>query len=228
VAINVVALFARLRLVVTDEYAQLFADKALEPNRAGELLVSQAHNVVLGAFGALASYALFHVVTVFPLAWIMLSAKQSVTAFLGMQIVAAILGTCGVAASGVIADRVGRTKTLGGLAVLIAIFSGFTPALLDGGALGQNLFILIGFSLLGLSYGQAAGALSANFEPRFRYTGAALTSDFAWLIGAGFAPLVALWVSSSFGLAYVSLYLLSGAAGTLAALWINRKLTETD
>jgi MFS family permease len=227
VAINVVALFARLRLVV-DEFAQLFTDRALEPNRAGELLVSQAHNVVLGAFGALASYALFHVVTVFPLAWIMLSAKQSVTAFLGMQIVAAILGTCGVAASGVIADRVGRTKTLGGLAVLIAIFSGFTPALLDGGALGQNLFILIGFSLLGLSYGQAAGALSANFEPRYRYTGAALTSDFAWLIGAGFAPLVALWVSSSFGLAYVSLYLLSGAAGTLAALWINRKLTETD
>ena len=72
VAINVVALFARLRLVVADEYAQLFTDRALEPNRAGELLVSQAYNVILGAFGALASYALFHVVTVFPLAWIML------------------------------------------------------------------------------------------------------------------------------------------------------------
>ena len=84
---------------------------------------------------------------------------------------------------------------------------------------------MIGFSLLGLSYGQAAGALNANFEPRFRYTGAALTSDFAWLIGAGFAPLVALWLSAYFGLGYVSLYLLSGAAGTLAALWINRKLT---
>jgi hypothetical protein len=91
------------------------------------------------------------------------------------------------------------------------------------------LFIFIGFSLLGLSYGQAAGALNANFEPRFRYTGAALTSDFAWLIGAGFAPLVALWLSHRFGLAYgVSLYLFSGAVGTLAALWINRKLAETD
>ena len=70
--------------------------------------------------------------------------------------------------------------------------------------------------------------MNANFEPRYRYTGAALTSDVAWLIGAGFAPLVTLWLSSHFGLGYVSLYLLSGAVGTLAALWINRKLTEGD
>ncbi len=228
VAINTVALFARLRLVVTDEFAQLFTDKALEPHGAGELLVSQAYNVILGAFGALASYALFHVVTVFPLSWIVLFSERSVTEFLAVQIVAAILGTCGVIASGVIADRIGRTKTLALSAALIAIFSGFSLTLAHGGTLAPNLFILSGFSLLGLSYGQAAGAMNANFEPRFRYTGAALTSDFAWLIGAGFAPLVALWLSSRFGLAYVSLYLLSGAVGTLAALWINRKLAESD
>ena len=35
----------------------------------------------------------------------------------------------------------------------------------------------------------------------YRYTGAALTSDLAWLIGAGFAPLVALGLSAYFGLA---------------------------
>jgi MFS family permease len=128
----------------------------------------------------------------------------------------------------VIADRLGRTKTLGLFATLIAVFSGFAPTLLDGGALGQNVFILIGFGLLGLSYGQAAGAMNANFEPRYRYTGATLTSDLAWLIGAGFAPLVTLGLSSYFGTGYVSLYLLSGAAGTLAALWINRKLAERD
>ena len=227
-AINVVALFARLRLVVADEYGQLFTDKALEPNQAGELLASQAYDVVLGAFGALASYALFHVVTVFPLSWIVLFSDRSVTQFLGVQIGAAILGACGVVASGVIADRIGRTRTLALSAALIAIFSGFSLTLAHGGTLAPNLFILSGFGLLGLSYGQAAGAMNANFEPRFRYTGAALTSDFAWLIGAGFAPLVALWLSSHFGLAYVGLYLFSGAVGTLAALWINRKLAERD
>jgi MFS family permease len=227
-AINVVALFARLRLVVTDEFDQLLTERDLEPSTSRDMLRSQGYNVILGAFGALASYALFHVVTVFPLSWIMLYSKQSVTAFLAIQILAAMLGACGVVASGLIADRIGRRKTLGLFATLIAVFSGFAPTLLDGGALGQDVFILIGFGLLGLSYGQAAGALNASFEPRYRYTGAALTSDVAWLIGAGFAPLVALGLSAYFGLAYVSLYLLSGAAGTLAALWVNRKLEESD
>jgi MFS family permease len=227
-AINVVALFARLRLVVTDEYEQLLTDSELVPSTTRELLRSQGYNVILGALGALASYALFHVVTVFPLSVIVLFSKQSVTAFLAFQTLAAILGACGVIASGVIADRIGRRKTLGLFAALIAVFSGFTPMLLNGGTLGQNAFILIGFSLLGLSYGQAAGAMNANFEPRYRYTGAALTSDVAWLIGAGFAPLVALGTAAYFGLGYVSLYLLSGAVGTLAALWVNRKLEDSD
>ena len=227
-AINVVALFARLRLVVTNEFEQLLTERDLEPTTGRDLLRSQGYNVILGAFGALASYALFHVVTVFPLSWIILYSKQSVTAFLAIQIVAAMIGACGVVASGVIADRIGRRKTLGLFATLIAVFSGFAPTLLDGGTLGQDVFILIGFGLLGLSYGQSAGALNASFEPKYRYTGAALTSDVAWLIGAGFAPLVALGTAAYFGLGYVSLYLLSGAAGTLAALWINRRLEEKD
>jgi len=30
--------------------------------------------------------------------------------------------------------------------------------------------ILVGFVLLGLSYGRAAGSVTSNFLPRFRYT----------------------------------------------------------
>jgi MFS family permease len=108
------------------------------------------------------------------------------------------------------------------------MFSAFVPWLLDGGESGQNMFILVGFALLGVSYGQAAGAVTANFPAKYRYTGAALTSDLAWLVGAGFAPLVALGLSAHFGLAYVSIYLLSGAVCTLAALSLNRKLEIRD
>jgi len=140
--------------------------------------------------------------------------------------IGAVFCAGGIVASGVIADRVGRRFTLGGLAAMIAVFSGFAPTLLDGGRLGQDVFILLGFVLLGLSYGQAAGAVTSNFEPKYRYTGAALTADLAWLIGAAFAPLVALGLSANFGLAYVSVYLLSGAAGTLAALGLNRALVR--
>jgi MFS family permease len=227
-AINVVALFARLRLVVTDEFAQLFSERELMPADSREFFRSQSYVVILGAFGALASYALFHLVTVFPLSWILLYSKQSISRFLGIQMLGALLGACGIVGSGLIADRIGRQRMLALLATLIAVFSGFAPTLLDGGALGQDVFILLGFVLLGLSYGQAAGAMNSSFEPRFRYTGAALTADLAWLIGAGFAPLVALGLSAHFGLGYVSLYLLSGAACTHAALWISRSAKARD
>ncbi len=76
--------------------------------------------------------------------------------------------------------------------------------------------------LLGLSYGQSAGSVTANFLPHLRYTGAALTADLAWLLGAAFAPLVALGLSQKYGLGAVSLYLLSGAVCTLLALRTNR------
>ncbi len=226
-AINVVALFSRLRLVAADEYSRQLEERELEPTSVVELIrSSQGANLLIGAFAALASYALFHLITVFPLSWITLYSDQSITEFLVVQMIGAVLGAGGIVASGLIADRVGRRFTLGGLAALIAVFSGFAPTLLDGGRIGQDVFILLGFVLLGLSYGQAAGAVTSNFAPKYRYTGAALTADLAWLIGAAFAPLVALGLSANFGLAYVSVYLLSGAAGTLAALGLNRALVR--
>jgi MFS family permease len=227
-AINVVALFARLRLVATNEYSRLLADMKLEPTRVVELVRAQGTTVLFGAFAALATYALFHLVTIFPLSWIRLYSTQSVSEFLVIEMIGAGLGTLGIIASGKIADRFGRRTTLGTVAVLIAVFSGFAPTLLGGGRVGQDIFILLGFSLLGLSYGQSSGAVASNFESRYRYTGAALTSDLGWLIGAAFAPLVALGLSAHFGLAYVSVYLLSGAACTLGALSLNRALELRD
>jgi len=227
-AINVVALFARLRLVATTEYAQLLTSHELEPTDVREVVREKGSTLLIGAFAALGSYALFHLITVFPLSWIKLYTSQSISEFLVVQMIGAVLAAGGIVASGVIADRIGRRRTLGTFATLIAVFSGFAPTLLDGGTLGQDVFILLGFVLLGLSYGQAAGAVSSNFGAKYRYTGAALTSDLAWLIGAAFAPLVALGLSANFGLGYVSVYLLSGAAGTLAALSVNRRLEMRD
>ncbi|MBF1802149.1 MFS transporter [Alloalcanivorax profundimaris] len=223
-AINVVALFARLRLVVTHEYTEALEEGELEPLGTREMLRKQGYNIFIGSFAALASYALFHMVTIFPLSWINLGDTQAIGDVLAVQIAGAILGMAGTVFSGWIADRIGKRTTVATLAVLIGVFSLFTPMLMDGSALQQDLFILIGFALLGVSYGQASGTVTANFERRFRYTGAALTSDFAWLFGAAFAPLVALGLSAKFGLAYVSVYLLSGVICTLLALRINRRL----
>jgi MFS family permease len=91
---------------------------------------------------------------------------------------------------------------------------------------GEIAFVVIGFALLGLSFGQSSGAVTSNFPTSHRYTGAAFTSDLAWLVGAGFAPLVALFLASHFGLLAAGGYLLSGAVGTLVALGINKELAR--
>ncbi len=225
-AINVVALFARLRMVSTPDYVALFETRELQPSRVIDTVRSDWRNMVIGAFAPLASFALFHMVTVFPLSWVALFTHESVARFLGFEIIGGIVGTIAVIASGLIADRVGRRYLLGASAAGIAVFSGFAPQLLDGGAAGEMVFMVVGFALLGLAFGQSSGAVAANFASARRYTGAALTSDLAWLVGAGFAPLVALVLASKYGLLAAGGYLLSGAIGTLLALFINKELAH--
>jgi MFS family permease len=224
--INVVALFARLRLVVTDEFVRLLQTRELEPTSVADMFTAQGRFVVIGAFVPLASFALFHLVTIFPLSWVTLFSQRSGGSFLLVQCAGAVVGAVGIVLSGLIADRIGRRPLLAMCAGLIALFSAVTPFLLGGGVTGQTMFILVGFGLLGLSFGQASGAVTSNFASQYRYTGAALTSDLSWLIGAGFAPLVALGLSSKFGLGWVSAYLLSGAVCTLASLLFNKLETR--
>jgi MFS family permease len=223
-AINVVALFARLRIVVTPEYSQLFESRDLEPEPVVKTLQAEGRNVVVGTFAPLASFALFHMVTVFPLSWVFLFTKDAPGRFLIIEMVAAAFGVAAIVASGPIADRVGRRTLLGASAAAIAAFSGFAPQLLDGGDVGEAAFMTIGFILLGVSFGQSSGSMASNFSRANRYTASALTSDFAWLFGAGFAPLAALILASRFGLISTGVYLLSGAACTLLALTLSRRL----
>ncbi len=227
-AINVVALFARLRMVATPEYIEHFEQQELEPMPVGETLEKEGFHVVIGAFAPLASFALFHMVTVFPLSWVFLFTDQSPARFLIIEIVGAVVGLVTIVLSGYVADRVGRRNLLSATAAAIAAFSGFAPQLLNGGDVGEIIFMVSGFILLGLSFGQASGAVASNFAKIYRYTGSALTTDLAWLVGAGFAPFVALWLSSHFGLMAAGGYLLSGAVCTLLALAMSRQLESGD
>jgi len=227
-ALNVVALFARLRLVVTPEFVRLFRERELQPTPVFSTLMTHPRQVVLGALIPLASYAMFHLVTIFPLSWITLFARPGsgdAVSLLGSLFWGALVGGLAMMLSGVLADRIGRRKQLAVAAVLIAGFSFFAAGLLgsesDG---GRTSYVIVGFALLGLSLGQASNAVASYFDSAHRYTGAAITSDIAWLLGAGFAPLVALGVCSQFGLKYVGYYLLSGAVVTLIALAFSKTL----
>jgi MFS family permease len=224
-AINVVALFSRLRLVVTDEFIRLLEKGRLEPSPVLPLLRNHAPELIVGALIPLASFALFHLVTVFPISWITLFTDRSAGEFLMVQCSGAFICAGGVVASGLIADQIGRRRLLllsAGLIAVFALCSTIAPLIVEENAIGQTIYVNAGFALLGLSYGQSSGAVTSRLAGRFRYTGAALTSDIAWLLGAGFAPLIVLFLSARYGLVCVGLYLLSGAVTTLIALSLSR------
>jgi MFS family permease len=222
-AINVVALFARLRIVATPEFQRLFESRELQPSPPFQTLFTEWRTILLGAFAPLASFALFHLVTVFPLSWVQLHTRGEPVRFLILEAVGAVVCVIAIMASGFLADRVGRRAVLGVSAALIGAYSGFAPQLLNAGEFGEALYMLGGFVLLGLSFGQSSGAVNSSFPAIHRYTGAAIVGNSAWFIGAGFAPFVALFLASRFGLWSVGLYLLSGVICTLVALAINRE-----
>jgi MFS family permease len=223
-ALNVVALFARLRLVVTPEYEALFDKRDLQPTRVRETLKTDGWKIVIGALAPLASFALFHMVTVFPLSWVVLFTHETAERFLLVEVGGAVVCTFAIVASGMLADRIGRRSLLGFTAAAIAVYSGFAPQLLNTGEIGAAAFMIIGFILLGVSFGQSSGVVASSFSTQSRYTGSALTSDLAWLFGAGFAPLAALLLATKLGLLAAGGYLLSGALATLIALAVNKEL----
>jgi MFS family permease len=223
-AINVVALFARLRLISTPAFERLFESRELQPSPVGEMFREEGRTVVLGAFAPLASFALFHLVTVFPLSWVVLTSGEKPVRFLIIETVCAAIGVVAIMLSGLIADRIGRRTLLGISAGLIGVYSGFAPQLLSKGSGGEWTYMVLGFILLGLAFGQSSGVINGSFSPRHRYTGAGTTATISWLVGAGFAPLAALLLASHFGLLSVGVYLASGAVCTLAALGMNREL----
>ncbi|MBP0617488.1 MFS transporter [Jiella mangrovi] len=220
-AINVVALFARLRIVATPEYIHQFKRRELQASRVRKTLRQYSRFIMVGAFAPLASFAMFHMVTVFPLSWIDLFTDEAVTRFLIIEGFGALIGAIAIVASGYLADKYGRRNLLGVCALLIAVFSGFAPSLLSQGVAGEIIYMVFGFTLLGVSFGQCSGVVASNFPRSYRYTGSAIVSDLAWLVGAGFAPFIALYLSYHLGLVAAGLYLLSGAVCTMLALRYN-------
>lgn len=220
-AINVVALFARIRLVLTPDYVKLMQSEALTPAPIGDLLRTQWRNIFMGALAPLSCFALIHLVTVFALAWAVLFTDQSIGHFLIVQVIGAFIALPSMMLSGIVANRIGRSTTLSIAAVWIGIYSGWSAVLLAGGTTGGYLFVLFGFALLGFSYAQVAAATSARFTRYYRYSGAIITADLSWLFGAAFAPLIALWLALHMGISYVGLYLLSGAMSTFLMLRVK-------
>ena len=88
--------------------------------------------------------------------------------------------------------------------------------------------MVVGLSLMGLTYGPLGTVLSELFPTAVRYTGSSLTFNFAGIFGASLAPYLATGLAKTFGLHYVGYYLSSAAALTLIGLLATRETKDDN
>jgi len=216
-AVNVVALFARLRLLTTNFGVE--DETLLKSAPMRDLLREEGRTIFLSALLPIASYAVFHMVTVFPLSYSLLLSDHDIADILLWQLLGGALGVLAVIVSGVLADLMTKRRVL-----LISCFSIVLLAATIGTLENHpHIYILLGFVVLGLSYGQSSSIVPNRFRPEFRYSGAALSTNLSWILGAAFAPFLGLLLAATFGLWASALYMLSGAAVTAASLYFLEK-----
>lgn len=126
--------------------------------------------------------------------------------------------------SALIADKIGRRKMLIYASLTIAVFGlFFAPFLNSGSSIQVTFFLCIGMTLIGFTYGPLGTFLSELFPTTVRYSGASLTFNLAGIIGAAFAPMIAIWIATNYGLNFVGYYLSAAAVISVISLLVISK-----
>ena len=182
--------------------------------------------LVKGILASLATFVLFYLMTVFALNWGTTALHYSRTTFLLVQLIGVVFFAITIPISAAIAES-GRRLTLIGVTVGIALFGFVMAPMMTAGLTGATMTMIVGLSLMGLTYGPLGTVLSELFPTRVRYTGSSLTFNLAGIFGASLAPYIATWLAQRFGLQYVGYYLTGAALLTLIGLVTIRETRDT-
>ncbi len=212
-----VGLYVRLTITETPVFQQ--AAMREERAKVPMLAVIRDHprTLVLGTMASIATFVLFYLMTVFSLSWGTSVLGYSRNTFLVVQLVGIVFFALTIPVSAVIAER-GRRATLIWVTIAIGVFGLVMAPLLSSGLVGATIAMVIGLSLMGLTYGPLGTTLSELFPTRVRYTGSSLTFNMAGIFGASLAPYIATWLAQNYGLQFVGYYVVVAALVTLAGL----------
>jgi MFS family permease len=174
---------------------------------------------------SLATFVLFYLMTVFALSWGTNQLHYSRATFLIIQLVGIVFFAATIPLSAALAER-GRRVTLIWVTVAIGAFGLVLAPMLTAGIGGATLAMILGLSLMGLTYGPLGTTLSELFPTTVRYTGSSLTFNLAGIFGASLAPYIATYLATEYGLQYVGYYLTGAAVLTLAGLLAIRETRD--
>ncbi len=224
-ALVLVGLYVRLTISETPVFRAALAREQRVSLPMAVVFRDHFGTLVAGILVSLATFVLFYLMTVFALSWGTTALHYSRATFLLIQLVGIVFFAATIPASAVLAER-GRRATLIWVTVAIAVFGLVLAPMLSSGITGATLAMILGLSLMGLTYGPLGTTLSELFPTAVRYTGSSLTFNLAGIFGASLAPYIATYLATKYGLQYVGYYLTGAALLTLIGLLVTRETRD--
>jgi MFS family permease len=216
-----------VRLTITETPVFLSALDRRERVKVPMVVVFRDYPVtlVMGVLVCLATFVLFYLMTVFALSWATTALKYSRESFLLIQLLGVLFFALTIPIAAVLAER-GRRATLIWVSIGIFVFGLVMAPMFVAGPVGATLMMVLGLSLMGLTYGPLGTILSELFPTSVRYTGSSLTFNFAGIFGASLAPYIATWLATNYGLQYVGYYLSAAAALSIVGLLATKETRD--
>lgn len=225
----VIGLYVRVSLHETPVFAKIAQAGKQVKIPMGTLLSHHLKATIIGTFIMLATYTLFYIMTVYSMTYSTAPAPSGLgfsrNDVLWMLMMAVLGFGLMVPVSGWLADKYGRRSSMLVITSLILLFALFLfmPLLGSGNPSLVMLFLLVGLSLMGLTFGPMGALLPELFPTEVRYTGASFSYNVASILGASVAPYIATWLQANYGLFWVGVYLAAMAAITLLALLCSKE-----
>ncbi|RFA08380.1 MFS transporter [Subtercola boreus] len=233
----IVGLYVRFKLVETPAFQKVIDSGEVAKVPVARVFKSSWRPLILGTFIMLATYTLFYLMTTYTLTYGTTAITAATpglgysrTDFLIMLIVGVVFFGIFTLVSGPLAEKYGRRLTLIATTIGILVFGLLFVPLFGGGFIGTMALLIIGFTLMGLTFGPMASVLPELFPANVRYTGSAISYNFASILGAAVAPFVAvaLWAAASGSPVLVGVYLAVMAAITLVALFLSKETRDVE
>ncbi|HEX7728606.1 MAG TPA: MFS transporter [Terracidiphilus sp.] len=215
-------LYVRLSITETPVFAA--ARARAERVSVPMLAVFRRHTgqVITGILVCLATFVLFYLMIVFSLSWGTTALHYDRGTFLILQLLGIFFFALGIPVSAWLAEK-GRKPVMIGVSVLIALYGFALAPLFEAGEGGALAMLILGLTLMGLTYGPLGTVVSEMFPTAVRYTGCSLAFSMAGILGASLAPYIATWLAQHYGLQYVGYYLTASAVLSIVGLLLTRE-----
>ena len=236
-AFALLGVWVRLRLLESHPFIRAQAERRLRPLPLAAAFREHGRAILTGASAMFATTVLFFAVTTFALSYGRAPVDAPLPglgydyrAFVLMQIGGSLLFALATLASGPVADRLGRRRALIAVTLAIGAFGLLWSPLLGAGLPGLILWLGLGFTLMGFTFGPMGAFLPELFPVAVRQTGAGIAYSIASMLGASTAPflMVALWRLGGGDPAWTGAYLSVAALVSLVALVAARETRGVD